>query len=342
MGFPARTGFKEVVVINDPVSWPITTANKDYPVRCSDFSITPSQAVTVPELIQGGVDRTAFQIDQRTVEGGMNFPLVALVGAASTVGTPPSSPFTGVDPGVDLIFTHAITNANDVDTLYETFEIGSSYHGIFKNCMINDIGIAGEEGGPINISTTVWPTHIQGDETDDLVPTQGEAPDEYFDLPEVEVIMFYNVLINGGEPISIGTWSLEPCLIRSFNINVANNLIRNFTYCNTESAHDITHGLREVSGDFTFQIDYDQTNNPAGGRFPRFADIMSKGGVTQYPEMMFQMGGGDAGNYVYTITVRNPVFAATNQPISVGVLTQTVSFKAVADEGYYAIDYTSA
>lgn len=341
MGFPARTGFKELIDIraeNGFASWPITVPEN--PLRCSDFSITPSQPVATPELIQGGVDRTAYQIDARVVEGSVAFPLVAKVGSAATVGTPPGSTadFSTVDPGVDLIFTNAITNANLATTLYDVFEVGSTYHGVFKNCMVNDIGIAGEEGGPINISTTIWPTHISGDYDDDSIETEGDYPTDYFNLDEVEVIMFYNVRINGGNSITIGDWSLAPCLIRSFNVNVANNLIRNFTYCNYEWAHDITFGLREVTGDFTFQIDWNQVNNPTGGRFPRFADIMSK--ASGVPELTFEMGGGAVIGYTYTITVRNPIFEAANQPISVGVLTQTVNYRAVADGTDYAIDYT--
>jgi len=339
MALPARTGFKEVVDVGTTVTYPITSPTN--PLRCSDVSITPQQAVALPDLIQGGVDRTAYQIAQRIIEGGLTFPLVANVGSASTVGTPPGSTtdFTTVDDGVDTIFANAISNANDISTLYNTFEVGTTYHGIFKNCMINDVGIAGEEGGPITISTTVWPTHIGGDVSGETA-TEGDAPSDFFDLEEVEVIMFYNVRINSGSDIAIGSWSLDPDLIRSFNLNVANNLMRNFTYNQSESAHDITFGLRQVSGDFTFQINWDTTNNPSGGRFPRFADIMSK--AAGVPQMTFECGGGSVPGFTYTFAVQNPVFEATNQPISVGVLTQTVNFYAVADASDYAILYSTS
>lgn len=330
-GLPARTGFKEIIEVGTTVTYPINTATN--PVRCSDFSIMPSQDVTVPELIQGGVDRTAFQIEQQTVGGSIGFPIVAPVGAASSVGTPPGSSFITVDNGMNTIFTNAIENANDPTTLYNTFEVGSTYHGIFKNCMVNSFGISGEQGGVVSSTTEIWPTHIDTD-------SEGPAPTTFYDLPEVEVVMFYNVRINEGNNISIGTWELDPKLIRSFNINVANNLERNFTYNTAEYAHDITFGLRQVSGDFTFQLDNDETNNPSSGRFPRFADIMSRASGT--PTLEFEMGGGSGGNYIYTFTVKNPVFSAADQPLTVGVLEQTVSFVAVADEDQYAIEYTHA
>lgn len=337
MALPARTGFKEVVDVGTSVTYPITAPTN--PLRCSEVSITPRQAVELPDLIQGGVDRTAYQIGERVVEGTLSFPLVAEVGAASTVGTPPgsTSDFVTVDDGVDTIFSNAINNANSPSTLYDTFEVGTTYHGIFKNCMVNELTIDGREGGPVEVSAAIWPTHIQGDlvsETD----TEGGAPSAFFDLEEVEVIMFYNVRINGGNDIEIGSWSLDPDLIRSFSLRVANNLVRNFTYNQSESAHDVTFGLRRVEGNFTFQLNYNTTNNPASGRFPRFADIMSKAAGT--PELTFECGGGVTPGFTYTFTVRNPIFEASNQPISVGVLTQTVNFYAVADGSDYAILYT--
>ena len=333
-GSPARTGCKEVVDIGSTVTYPITSPTN--PVRCSDVSITPSQAVELPELIQGGVDRSAYQINQQVVEGDLSFPMCAVVGAASSVGTPPGETFTTVDSGVDTIFDNGILNANDITTLYNTFEVGTTYHGVFKNCMVNSLAINGEEGGPVSATANIWPTHI-----DDA--TEGDDPTTYFDLAEVEIIMFYNVRINGGDDIKIGNWGLDPKLIRSFSLNVDNNLIRNFTYNTAEYAHDITFGLRHVHGNFTFQLDYNAINNPIGGRFPRFADIMDKSGATStLPTLSFEMGGGSGGTYAYTFTVQNPVFEATNQPISVGVLTQTVNFHGVADEADYAILYETS
>ena len=330
-GLPARTGFKEIVEIGTTVSYPITKPVTN-PVRCSDFSIMPSQEVTVPELIQGGVDRTAFQIEQQSVGGSIGFPIVAPVGASSSVGTPPGSGFLSVDHGMDIIFSNAIENANDPSTLYSTFEVGSSYHGIFKNCMINSFGISGDQGGAVSSTVEIWPTHIDPD-------SQG-LPNEttYYDLPEVEVVMFYNVRINEGLDIAIGTWDLDPKLIRSFNIDVANNLERNFTYNTAEYAHDITFGLRQVSGSFTFQLDNNAINNPIGGRFPRYADIMSRAGGD--PSLDFEMGGGSGGTFIYTFTVNNPVFSTAEQPLTVGILEQTVNFVAVADVDKYAIEYT--
>jgi len=347
MRLPARTGFKEVVVVNSPTitSYPLSITT-DNPVRCSDFSITPTQAVELPELIQGAVDKTAYQINQRTIEGGMTFPLVAEVGNADTVGTPPgsTSDFTTFDPGIDTIFTNAITNANTATTLYETFEVGSTYHGIFKNCMINDISISGEEGGAVTVDSTIWPTHIEGDYDDDDRETEGDYPTDYYNLQEVEVIMFYNVRINEGNNIELGAWDLAPSLIRNFTINVDNALERNFTYNQSESAHDITRGIRSVSGDFTFQINWNTDNNPYTTRFPRFAEIMSK--LTDpIPELKFECGGGTGPGFTYTFTLRNPIFEAANQPIAVGILTQTVNFHAVADQGVdngWAIDYSTS
>ena len=210
-GLPARTGFKEVVVIGETVTYPIVSpiAAPSYPVRCTDVSITPSQAVELPELIQGGVDRSAYQINQQQVEGDISFPICALVGASQSVETPPGYEMTTVDPGVDTVFTNGLLNANDIDTLYSTFEIGTTYHGVFKNCMVNSIAITGAEGGPVSATANIWPTHIDDD-------TEGDDPTTYYDLSEVEIIMFYNVLINSGDDITLGDWALSPALIRSF------------------------------------------------------------------------------------------------------------------------------
>lgn len=190
-------------------------------VRATSASLTARQAINHPDVIDGSVDWSLYQLAGIEIDGDVQIPVVGGSFAQQLLGL----------LSRDTQGDGSLTQPADVSISY-----GKSLVRTFRECYINTLEMRATAGERLDATCNFWGTRFE---------TGGGSIGGATDVRRV--LAWADVEITGD--------SVDSCDIKEFSFNVNNNLSRNYTFCRKDGyfPNNISAGKRNVSGSIGFQ-----------------------------------------------------------------------------------------
>lgn len=248
----------------------VKVGSADYKaLRVTDYGMGTNQNADAPDYVTGKTDRTAWTKGPVTVEGNLTYPLTFETGSDTLSGF--------------QFFAQGAALADIIGSgTYEGFSIQSSAGELIEGCYVNTATISCNASEPIQCSSTVWGISLEPNASDDgnTPPPKYFEADSFGDGPSagtantgtvegdntyrsslttVQVPMWDSVLIEGAP---------DGMYITGFNLEIDNQLVRNYTMGNQNTASpwglnatSISAGQRRITGSLTWQSDSEGSIN---------------------------------------------------------------------------------
>jgi hypothetical protein len=279
-------------------------------VRVTSCSLNPKQAIEHPDVIDGSIDWTVYQLKGIESEGDVAIPVLS----------DPSAPGS-----LQQLWTTATLRDSSGELTQNgavTVTYGQQIGRTFNGCKCNSLEIKATAGERVDATMNLWGTTT----TDSNMQSYSVN-----NVPKaIRILAWADLSITGQTLPATG------CIIRDFSCTVANNLSRNYTFCPNAGYYpsNISTGKRHVSGTLGFQgfapTDQGGTSQSSSGQ----------GGA----EYNYTQTSPNAGDLVLSITgtpfsvaFHNIVFEFQSIEAQPAVLTSTVNWYAHALTGGLAI-----
>jgi hypothetical protein len=220
------------------------TLGQEIAVRAYSCNISAKQSIEVPDVVDGRIDNTLYQLGPRTVDGDCEFPLVHEgVNLGLTKSCNPEA--TCANNLANKLWR--IASARDqVGRLTNQFNVDVRYTDNtafrYPNCIINSMRISVTNAEPVRVSFNV----IGGANTSDSVREPLSYDRDPTFLSPARIITWndfrINVFIDEAGIVVPGSY------IRKFEVNLNNNADRFYTLNGRLGPQDITARKRTVDG----------------------------------------------------------------------------------------------
>lgn len=196
-------------------------------IRATSCSLNSRQAINHPDVIDGTVDWTLYQLGGIEVDGDVALPVVT---GASGAG----SPAFLFDLATKRDSNGELVRNGTVEVTY-----GHQQGRRFNGCKCNTLEMRATAGERMDATINFWGT--------DAVRISGTAVPPIAGQP-TRVLTWNDITIAGS---SIG----DTCIVREFSFTINNNLSRNYTFCPASGLfpNNISTGKRNISGSLGFQ-----------------------------------------------------------------------------------------
>lgn len=246
----AHMGWVGFVVLNFDSTTSIGVSNTTLRVTGADLNL--KQEITTPDVIDGRIDKTVYQLGPKLVDGTLNMPLIADL-SSGDAGLGCQAGTTGARTLVNNVWawsTHRdifgrMCNIADVDIRYANHAAFN-----FDNCIVNTLTMNVAQSDLVS-----WDINVIGRSrtTEDRLENILSNPGVARFMSPARVLTWNDVTINGlkgcqGNNISPLFYSN---MIRNFTMEINNNVDRFFTLNGTLFPLDINCGKREVTGSLT-------------------------------------------------------------------------------------------
>jgi hypothetical protein len=257
-------------------------------VRALSSSLAAKQAIQHPDVVDGRIDRTLYQLGPVEVDGDVAIPIVqsgqstAFMQFIWDIATKRNS-LTG-----ELMVTGPVT-----------LEYSFQQSRRFNECRANTLEMRATAGD--RVEATI---NFMGTTADD-----GIAAEEFDDVSPAKVLTWDNVKVFPSDPL------FQTCIVREFTFNINNNCSRNYTFCPETGlfASNISTGKRFIQGTLGFQ-----------GFAPTDAKARTNS-TSPTPhagqEITFDFAG-------FTRTFKNILYEFQGIDINVGLITSSVNWYA--------------
>lgn len=229
-------------------------------LRVTDFGVGLSQDVDKPDVIDGRIDRTVYRLGPKLVEGSMSMPVIVDTFERDTCPTQEDLAGLGEDSSAGrlllMLWCWATTRNPEGRMGYDDVDLNVRYanHAAFKynRAMVNEFTFRCAQGDMITLDVSVIARARAalnaGPEV--AASTQGlPAMTDY--LSPARVLTWNDVSITGitgCEGIDPGSVLFFSNVIRSWDLTIANNLDRFYTFTGSLFPVDINAGVRDVTG----------------------------------------------------------------------------------------------
>jgi len=302
----SRVGFLEFIRIAMDDS---ASPTSGYVIKVSSLSVNFSQEYSIKEYSEKGIDATVYNLS------GTNLSISF------------STPLKNIEFGAYKLIEKSISQYEERTSVSPTtFSIYASYYGTLHGCVVSEVTIESDEGGPIIVSFEILARYL--DHTTKMLAQDNNYL--YMDLPTTRNFMFYDIYLR----MAPSYWNFHlpdisefSCYMKSFSLKIANNTQVNWTLAaqvdipdallpqSIVAPKDITIGGRKIEGTITYTMPHNdllgfykvlQNNTPL---------------ILSVSDTLLQ------GNPTYlTFEVNHPIFTLPEKPNEVGILQQTVSF----------------
>lgn len=190
-------------------------------VRTTSATLTAKQAIDHPDVIDGGVDWTLYQLRGIEIDGDVSIPVVGGSFVAQLLGLLVR----------DTQGNGQLTQPADVSISY-----GKALVRTFQECYVNTLELRAAAGEKLDATVNFWGTRFS---------TSGGNLGGTTDVRRV--LSWADITIAGD--------SVAGCDVKEFAFNINNNLSRNYTFCAKDGffPNNISAGKRHSSGSLTFQ-----------------------------------------------------------------------------------------
>jgi len=222
-------------------SWGLTTTQ--FPIRFTSSDLNITQAVEAPDIIDGRVDRTVYQLGPIETEGTVEFPMI--IDASGDFIDSVWQIATRRDNREGTDFSGELIHFGDIVVKYVQ---GRTY--LFRRCKVNSLTINAAQGDRVNGTIGFWGTTRETTAT--LALPNYLSPARTLTWDQVRVYGFQGTTAPA-DPRNSGTFSTQN--VRSISINIENNLSRNYTFDPDAGLFpsNISTGVRNVTGSLEFQ-----------------------------------------------------------------------------------------
>lgn len=196
-------------------------------IRATSSSLNNRQAIEHPDVIDGTVDWTLYQLKGIETEGDVALPVLA---DASSGGS------------IQFLFDIATNRDSDGELINfgpVVVTYGHQQGRKFNECRVNTLELRATAGEKMDATVNFWGT--------DSTLVSGLAVAPVSGRP-IRVLSWADIVVSGTS-ISNG------CDVKEFSLSIANNLSRNYTFCPASGffPHNISTGKRNISGSLGFQ-----------------------------------------------------------------------------------------
>lgn len=255
----AHMGWVGFVVLNFDSTSSIGSSRTHLRVTGADLNL--KQEVTTPDVIDGRVDRTVYQLGPKLVDGTLNIPMIADL---------PSSLANGGNSGASCQFgvgnlTYAGTLMNNIwdwASIRDTFGRMCNYAGVdiryanhaafsFDKCLVNTLTMNVAQSDLVS-----WDINVIGRSRND--PSGVMTPSDVLTvgpkaarfLSPARVMTWNDVTINAVTGCTNRVLFYSN-MVRNFSLEVNNHIDRYYTLNGSLFPVDINAGKREVTGSLT-------------------------------------------------------------------------------------------
>jgi hypothetical protein len=235
-------GFARIVIPD------LTTAQGNI-LRVNSANINLSQDITMPDVIDGRIDRTVYQLGPKLVEGTISMPVIADI---ETGGCPVKQDLQQGVAGVLLnnIWCWATARGRQGRMLYHdaSFDIRYANHAAFKfdNCLCNTLGMSVTNGDLVSFDLNVI-----GRGRTPFVDPPNEEPSPSDFLSPARVLTWNDVSITAIQGCGNSEGLFYSNQVRAFSFEINNNADRFYTLQGSLFPMDINVRKREISGSVT-------------------------------------------------------------------------------------------
>ncbi len=309
MGFVGSVTFGSVAINSPGLNF-----NGDITVRANSANIKAAQEISMPNVVDGRMDNTVYQLGARTVGGTVEFPLVHE--GSSVVSTRDC----GTDVNHGRLFW-ALASQRDAfgrlqnDSMEMKIRYTDDTAFIYPQCLINQLTMRVAQEGNVTISCDM----IGGaSSTDDVRQAWTGGGDLDF-LAPARIVTWNDFVIRiyGEESVNIsGEW------IRSFEVTLNNNAERYYTLNNRLAPQDIAARKRTIQGRLVLMGRNRNLSELAYNNQSRF---------TSTSKIAFGYKLGASGTPVFATALNGVVFEIEEIEISNDLVETTVPFYAMSD-----------
>lgn len=286
----------------------------DVVVRATAADIRAKQEINYPDVVDGRIDRTVYQLGPRVVDGTVSFPLVHE--GANVVQ--PKDCGTSLNHG--QIFWALTTQRDQFGRLQnDSMQVRIRYTDdtafIYPNCLIDSLGMSVANEGMVEMNLSV----IGGaNSTDDVrIPDDTTADLDMLSPARVVTWNDFTIRLYADDTTDIsGDW------IRQFDVTVNNNADRFYTLNNRLAPQDIAARKRTIDGRIVLMGRNKNLSELAYNNQSRFTSTAKIG-------LGYRLGSN--GTPVFATVLAGVVFQIEEIGITNDLVETTVPFTALAD-----------
>lgn len=232
-------------------------------LRVNSSSLNIRQEITTPEVIDGRIDRTVYQLGPKIVEGDLTLPLIAdldPINVDPLCGCPQVADLTSTTASslVDTLWCWGLVRNSAGRMMYDDAKLDVRYanHAAFTydRVMVNRLSMTISESNPINVTVGL----IARSRNAQVNPPVEEAPLLAKMLAPARILTWNDASIDGfrgcasGSTNAGGITGLAPLFfsnqVREFTLEANNSIERYYTLNGDLYPMDINARKREISG----------------------------------------------------------------------------------------------
>lgn len=313
-----------------------------YRFRANNFGLQVKQEITFPPLIDGMVDRSAYQLAAQLVDGDVGFPLVHEGSALGQVGDDSTLCGNATDTSlVQELWKFAAER--DVDgRMANSLDIAAVYPDstafLYPKCYVNTATFSVTEQGPVDVKFNV----IGGSEgvgrkaltsTDGFQADTGTAYPAFLSPARIVtwndfVIAFWQM----DETAYTFTKVLDGEGLRQFDCTINNNIDRFYTFNGKLAPQDVAAKKRMINGNIKILGRNEWLNNFAIGDNVNPGTSGNESRFTSHEYISFGYRLGAAGGIYWATALHGVVFKPEEMSLSPDAIFETtVGYEAAGD-----------
>ncbi len=226
-------------------------------LRVTSADINLSQEITMPDVIDGRIDKTVYQLGPKLVGGSLSLPIVAdvddpgLFCIGSECGCPNVSDLTTAGGILNNLWCWATARGNHGRLLFDDMQLDIRYANhsafTFDSAVVNTLGFSVAQGDAVNFDV-------------DVIARTRVRPNDPLAEPEISeflsparVLTWNDFTVNGVQGCfgSGGNDLFYSNQVQEFSLEINNNADRFYSMQGSLFPMDINVGKREVTGSFT-------------------------------------------------------------------------------------------
>ena len=227
-------------------------------LRVTSADVNLSQDITMPDVIDGRIDRTVYQLGPKIVEGTLSMPLIADIpspGVGQEITTPCPSPADLTEAGalLDNIWCWATSRGDHGRLYYDDTNLLIRYANhaafTFDKTIVNTLSMTIAQSEAVS-----WDIAVIGNSRSPMHnPVPWTDPDALIEpfLSPARVMTWNDVTINGMGGCARENELFHSNQVREFNMEINNNADRFFSLNGSLFPIDINVGQREITGSLT-------------------------------------------------------------------------------------------
>lgn len=226
-------------------------------LRCTAADLNLSQEITKPDVIDGRIDPTVYQLGPKIVEGTLTMPLIADTQDPSQWSggdCPETEDLTGIAASVlNNVWCWATSRDSQGRLRYDDTKLQVRYANHagfdFTNCVVNEYTINVAQQDMVTTDINVIGRGRAVSQFSSGSPVYAIDPQFGDFLSPARVFTWNDVTVNGMRGCRLnGQHLFYSNQVREFSLSINNNADRFYTLCGSLFPVDVNVGKREITG----------------------------------------------------------------------------------------------